>query len=962
MTTLTCTPEPPFPSGARIVWSLGGQNLAGTPYSGGGGSFFTSGSASGNTLTGSGMVSYGELIEQTETNLLQTVGPEIIGLAGTAFTNAVVLTPPAPGQATMLCWAGAPDAIEFTDSDANAAAFATNYPMGAYQFSFNWGTNVSTASLALSTDALPSAPRVTNMGSTPHVVLGQPLTLSWDYADGGVGIDYVRVRIEQNGAIVFASPIPGKEGALNGASNRIVVPSGVFAKVGRANVSLTAYSFTAIDTNSIPGVTLRAALHRTTTFDLRVVDGTVPPPVLLTTKMAGVPVGMTLLNPLFTTNGVRPLRFEQIGGALPPGLALSARGTLTGQAGSEGTFDATVRMTDLIGQVSTQALRIVTAPPPASAYAPSVENVGRNGKTNVVFDVVGGSPEGCVVEYSTNLFQWTTFLATNASASRLTLQVPIDRRTVFFRVRGPGDAMPAPNPLTVGIVRNTNVVATAKLDEFGGQLRLTNTAGYVFTLNVPPDALDRSETITMTDVAKINGLPLSGGLSAAVDLQPEGLLFNTPARLDITSLTAVNPASLMGFGAAADGSEFSLRLSFVTNRTVSVYLRHFTMAGSGNGTSGDSQGQAQFPPSDSGAATEQEIADRLEQCRADPNCAPDSMNDELIKLYIQLADQSVIPKLKQAVANDELIDDALAAWLDWLKGMELLGLYNDNLLNSANAGELARRVSVAGNLATQAIHNGMTKSCQKCMAHDIARIYRMLDLARMGALVGLSYEDEVWECARKCLVFELEIESTLTSISSVGTMRTTTKAKAKLEPLDDDVIVQLQLLLKGSGQWKITKVDNVGAGKCTIADSPSAGQLIVPYLKIGLYKKRVTRVPFHGTTTTYEFKPDMKLCMRSSPSLAPAEGRRSVCPDQPDTPISDTFGRLFEVFHIDEEETPESGSLSEMVMGGSIFRMTGFTYGGASEVILSKDYEQTGGEKTQNTESTHIKLRHKPGK
>lgn len=194
--------------------------------------------------------------------------------------------------------------------------------------------------------------------------------------------------------------------------------------MGRAAVSLTAFSFTELDTNSILGVTLRAALHRTTAFELRVVDGTLPPPVLLTTNMGSVPVGMTFMNPLFTTNGVRPLKFEQIGGSLPPGMALEAGGTLTGQTASEGTFDATVRMTDLIGRVSTQALRVVTVPPPASVFVPWVENVGRASRTNVVFDVVGGSPDGCVVEYSTNLLQWTTFLTTNASASRLTLQIP----------------------------------------------------------------------------------------------------------------------------------------------------------------------------------------------------------------------------------------------------------------------------------------------------------------------------------------------------------------------------------------------------------------------------------------------------------------------------------------------------------------------------------------------------------
>lgn len=94
--------------------------------------------------------------------------------------------------------------MEFSDSDTDTSAFTTNYPPGAYQFAFGWGTNVSRASLTLSTDALPSAPRATNQGSTPYVVLGQPWTLNWDFANGGAGVDYVRVRIEQNGAIVFA--------------------------------------------------------------------------------------------------------------------------------------------------------------------------------------------------------------------------------------------------------------------------------------------------------------------------------------------------------------------------------------------------------------------------------------------------------------------------------------------------------------------------------------------------------------------------------------------------------------------------------------------------------------------------------------------------------------------------------------------------------------------------------------
>jgi hypothetical protein len=77
------------------------------------------------------------------------------------------------------------------------------------------------------------------------------------------------------------------------------------------------------------------------------------------------------------------------------------------------------------------------------------------------------------------------------------------------------------------------VSATARLGPSGGSLSVTGKNGVVYTLDVPPDALTFETSLILTPVAQIDGYPFDGGWLAAVQIWPEGIYFDVPAKMTI---------------------------------------------------------------------------------------------------------------------------------------------------------------------------------------------------------------------------------------------------------------------------------------------------------------------------------------------------------------------------------------------------------------------------------------------
>jgi hypothetical protein len=90
---------------------------------------------------------------------------------------------------------------------------------------------------------------------------------------------------------------------------------------------------------------------------------------------------------------------------------------------------------------------------------------------------------------------------------------------------GSGSGQPAPHPASVTVSLDPAHTATARVPITGGTIQATGPDGTVYTLTVPADALISDTTITMTPISDVDGLDVSGGRFAGVQLEPDGLRF-----------------------------------------------------------------------------------------------------------------------------------------------------------------------------------------------------------------------------------------------------------------------------------------------------------------------------------------------------------------------------------------------------------------------------------------------------
>ena len=111
----------------------------------------------------------------------------------------------------------------------------------------------------------------------------------------------------------------------------------------------------------------------------------------------------------------------------------------------------------------------------------------------------------------------------------------------------------------VRFVADSQRATHAAIGPEGGTLSAEAADGTRFELLIAPEALDFTETITMTPVLRAENLPLSGGLLGAVSLEPAGLDFYAPAVLRILSPTSASDLLTIGFAYDGDGAQFHLR-------------------------------------------------------------------------------------------------------------------------------------------------------------------------------------------------------------------------------------------------------------------------------------------------------------------------------------------------------------------------------------------------------------------
>lgn len=301
----------------------------------------------------------------------------------------------------------------------------------------------------------------------------------------------------------------------------------------------------------------------------------------------------------------------------------------------------------------------------------------------------------------------------------------------------------------------------------GGSISATAANGTVFNLTIPPDALLSKETITLTPVAGIDGLPLTGGLVGAVDLAPAGLRLFQAATLTVTPTVPVPIAEEITFAWRGNGDEFFLYPPELDKSKISMKLLHFSGYGVGRGTAADQAAQQLRVP----AGAEDALSQRLQEVIANRRrvlaqskglVAFQNEAEFFRQMEERLRDyynSSLKAELEVAKTNCTKAKGIMQKALSWARSAELLGL----------GGEFAGEIQGIHDTLITALVNCYNKSFDTCVSrNDPAQVREMLSFKRQLSLLGAESRVEDSKIER-CARFELDYESVIEELEPHGT-------------------------------------------------------------------------------------------------------------------------------------------------------------------------------------------------
>lgn len=133
------------------------------------------------------------------------------------------------------------------------------------------------------------------------------------------------------------------------------------------------------------------------------------------------------------------------------------------------------------------------------------------------------------------------------------------------------------NPLPVAFESEASASVSSEINEAGGTLTTTDSAGVTYTLAIPAGALTSPEMITMTPVL-LTESPFPGARAHAVSLEPDGLILLESADLTIEGADLA-PATSLLFTSNHDGSDLAPKPGVIDGAAV-VPVAHFSLSGS----------------------------------------------------------------------------------------------------------------------------------------------------------------------------------------------------------------------------------------------------------------------------------------------------------------------------------------------------------------------------------------------
>ncbi len=387
------------------------------------------------------------------------------------------------------------------------------------------------------------------------------------------------------------------------------------------------------------------------------------------------------------------------------------------------------------------------------------------------------------------------------------------------------------------------LLGTATISTAGGRVGAYGADGSIYLLIVPADALARDEQITITPVTSVGGLPFAAGLTAGVQLQPEGLQFAKPATLVISRPGKTPAAGDVIFSYAAGGRGLHLTPGFPTPptsvlpgadpaTTYFVPILHFSGIGIASATDQETATQYRRGAASAADALAQEFSHAL---KSGQDVAP------TIERYV---DDVLIPEAAAGAFSDAMYESAVRDYLQWLRLRQLLGI-DDADMSAALRAQLDR----VEDLLEAAWGQVVRRSEASCRKGDFSVIGRILPLERLRQLLGVGdAENEFAAVTDRCWRFELhftarvtrDVDGGVTGLSGSEHMAWTVQAKVPLRLEGGNTLAVAAGKLVGSGPLTYSErrydggglVDLgefLGSNTCTMsfAGATQAGQLTI---------------------------------------------------------------------------------------------------------------------------------------
>lgn len=347
-----------------------------------------------------------------------------------------------------------------------------------------------------------------------------------------------------------------------------------------------------------------------------------------------------------------------------------------------------------------------------------------------------------------------------------------DTRDVAFEY----PPIPDANPLDITVSLDEANSVEAEIGVEGGMLEVRSTDGTQFILEIPDLALLSPESIRITPISSIDGLPVENDQAVAVNLEPEGLVFFKPVVLRIILPSLHDEDLTVGFGSRGGGEDFHLQASTENGNEIQLHLFHFSNYGLIRATEEEIRRlDTLYTPSNA-----QNYA--IEQWMVVANLVNDSAArlDAFEKIMKQWFYSSLLTRIQNAAIFDDRLDAALGEYLAW---KNLLETYDYALFEGELGLRLAAEMDQALDLLATAIANIFENAFTRCIqGNEPEQAIRMqrygltasyLELWGRSGLDRDSSIDKLTSCFKFEFVFRSKIEVSTSDGRKVSQVKAT---------------------------------------------------------------------------------------------------------------------------------------------------------------------------------------------